>query len=37
MQVYGKVHEVWIRGQQVFDGDRILVDKGFGDNCLTPS
>lgn len=30
MRVYGKVAEVWIRGQQVYDGEKILVPSGFG-------
>lgn len=34
MQVFGKVREVWIRGTQVFDGEDILVDEGFGENCF---
>ncbi len=28
--VRGRVREVWIRGQKVFDGERILVVPGFG-------
>jgi dihydroorotase len=32
MRVPGKVLEVWIRGQQVFDGENILVPQGFGVN-----
>lgn len=34
MRVYGKVREVWIRGQQVFDGNDVLVEKGFGKNVF---
>lgn len=34
MKLAGKVREVWIRGKKVFDGERILVDKGFGNNCF---
>jgi carbamoyl-phosphate synthase/aspartate carbamoyltransferase/dihydroorotase len=30
MRVRGKVVETWIRGQKVFDGERILVEPGFG-------
>lgn len=32
MQVVGKVREVWIRGRQVFDGEQVLVEPGFGIN-----
>jgi len=32
MTVYGKVREVWIRGTQVYDGERFLVEPGFGMN-----
>lgn len=32
MQVCGKVREVWIRGVQVFDGEKVLVAPGFGIN-----
>jgi dihydroorotase (multifunctional complex type) len=32
MRVFGKVREVWIRGQQVFDGEHVLVESGFGRN-----
>lgn len=32
MTVQGKVVENWIRGTQVYDGARILVDEGFGQN-----
>jgi dihydroorotase len=30
MKVQGRIMEVWIRGQQVFDGENILVEAGFG-------
>ncbi len=30
MQVTGRVVEVWIRGRQVFDGERILAEPGSG-------
>jgi dihydroorotase len=32
MRVPGKVTGVWIRGQQVFDGEQVLVSEGFGQN-----
>ncbi|NJL92719.1 MAG: dihydroorotase family protein [Anaerolineae bacterium] len=32
MQVCGAVREVWIRGVQVYDGERVLVGAGFGQN-----
>ena len=32
MRVYGRVLEVWIRGRQVFDGTKVLVEPGFGRN-----
>ena len=32
MRVVGKVTKVWIRGRQVFDGERILVPAGYGEN-----
>jgi dihydroorotase len=32
MRVVGRVKEVWIRGQRVFDGEQILVPAGFGAN-----
>jgi dihydroorotase len=35
MQVFGKVREVWIRGQQVFDGEAVLVEPGYGRNVVT--
>jgi dihydroorotase-like cyclic amidohydrolase len=31
-RVWGKVTEVWIRGQKVFDGESVLVQPGFGCN-----
>jgi dihydroorotase-like cyclic amidohydrolase len=34
MTVRGKVLETWIRGVKVFDGERILVEKGFGRNLF---
>ncbi|PJF43573.1 MAG: hypothetical protein CUN55_08385 [Phototrophicales bacterium] len=34
MQVMGRVREVWIRGVQVFDGEQILVEAGFGQNII---
>jgi dihydroorotase len=34
MTVYGKVREVWIRGTQVYDGEQVLVDPGFGVNLF---
>jgi dihydroorotase-like cyclic amidohydrolase len=30
MRVWGQVREVWMRGVQVFDGEKILVQAGFG-------
>lgn len=32
MRVRGQVREVWIHGQQVFDGENVLVKPGFGRN-----
>ncbi|GAB4510084.1 MAG: dihydroorotase [Anaerolineae bacterium] len=32
MRVRGKVRETWIRGVQVYDGERVLVEQGFGQN-----
>jgi hypothetical protein len=32
MRVCGRVREVWIRGRQVFDGENVLVEPGFGQN-----
>lgn len=34
MRVRGKVLETWIRGVQVFDGERIFVEGGFGENLF---
>lgn len=34
MRVWGAVREVWIRGQQVFDGKKVLVEPGFGRNLF---
>lgn len=34
MTVTGKVLEVWIRGQQVYDGENILNATGFGNNLF---
>ncbi|MEL6526588.1 MAG: hypothetical protein AAFQ07_12855, partial [Chloroflexota bacterium] len=34
MQVRGKVVETWIRGTKVYDGERVLVDGGFGQNLF---
>ncbi|MBZ0305788.1 MAG: hypothetical protein K8I82_06940, partial [Anaerolineae bacterium] len=34
MTVYGRVREVWIRGERVFDGYDIQVEKGFGQNLF---
>ncbi len=31
-RVWGRVVEVWIRGQKVFDGENVLVPSGFGQN-----
>lgn len=31
-RVQGRVREVWIRGQQVYDGESVLVPQGFGQN-----
>jgi dihydroorotase-like cyclic amidohydrolase len=32
MRVYGKIRSVTIRSQQVYDGEKILVSNGFGQN-----
>jgi dihydroorotase-like cyclic amidohydrolase len=32
MRIWGKVQAVYIRGQQVYDGQNILVQQGFGHN-----
>jgi dihydroorotase-like cyclic amidohydrolase len=34
MNGYGKVREVWIRGEQVYDGEAVLVKAGFGQNLF---
>lgn len=34
MRVQGRVIGTWIRGQQVYDGERILVGPGFGNNLF---
>jgi carbamoyl-phosphate synthase/aspartate carbamoyltransferase/dihydroorotase len=34
MTVSGKVQEVWIRGQKVYDGEQILSQAGFGNNVF---
>jgi len=34
MTVSGKVLEVWIRGQRVYDGEQILSQRGFGNNLF---
>ena len=34
MRARGKVLETWIRGIKVFDGERILVGGGFGQNLF---
>jgi dihydroorotase len=34
MTVDGRVREVWIRGQKVFDGETICVAPGFGQNVM---
>ena len=33
-RVVGKVTGVWIRGQQVYDGENVLVPPGFGKNVV---
>lgn len=30
MRVWGKIREVWIRGRQVYDGEKVRVEAGFG-------
>lgn len=32
MTVYGKVRAVYLRGQQVYDGERVLAQPGYGQN-----
>lgn len=34
MRVTGRVLETWIRGVQVYDGERVLVEPGFGQNLF---
>jgi dihydroorotase-like cyclic amidohydrolase len=34
MKVTGKVIQTWIRGTQVFDGEQVLVEGGFGKNLF---
>ncbi|MDE2636638.1 MAG: dihydroorotase family protein [Chloroflexota bacterium] len=34
MRVCGKVLEVWIRGHQVYDGENVLCEAGFGRNLF---
>ena len=34
MRVCGKVIEVWIRGHQVYDGEKVLSEPGFGRNLF---
>ena len=34
MRVCGKVIEVWIRGHQVYDGEKVLSEAGFGRNLF---
>lgn len=34
MKVKGKVRETWIRGCQVYDGERVLINPGFGKNIF---
>ncbi len=34
VSVRGKVLETWIRGTQVYDGERVLVEPGFGNNLF---
>jgi carbamoyl-phosphate synthase/aspartate carbamoyltransferase/dihydroorotase len=36
-RVVGKVRETWIRGVQVYDGERVLVQGGFGRNLFAPT
>ncbi|MBI5671482.1 MAG: dihydroorotase family protein [Chloroflexi bacterium] len=37
MRVKGKVRETWIRGCKVYDGERVLVEPGFGRNLFGQS
>lgn len=34
MRVKGKVRETWIRGCKVYDGERVLVEPGYGRNLF---
>jgi dihydroorotase len=34
LRVRGRVRETWIRGVQVYDGERVLVQPGFGRNLF---
>lgn len=34
MRVRGKVRETWLRGCKVYDGERVLVEAGFGRNLF---
>lgn len=34
MRVMGKVREVWIRGEKVFDGEQVLATTSFGNNLF---
>lgn len=34
MMLHGKVRETWIRGKQVYDGERVLAERGFGRNLF---
>jgi len=34
MRVQGRIVGNWIRGQQVYDGERILIEPGFGSNLF---
>lgn len=33
-QVQGKVKEVWMRGKKVWDGEKVLIKPGFGQNVF---
>ncbi|MBI5929982.1 MAG: amidohydrolase family protein [Chloroflexi bacterium] len=37
IKVHGRVMEVWVRGQYVFDGENVLVEAGFGQNVAATS
>lgn len=34
MKIKGKVMETWIRGTKVYDGEKVLVEAGFGNNLF---